>query len=316
MAWQDRTRPAAYTAPSGRRFAFDFESADRAFDKNTSAYNFPGVRGTYVQDLGGTDRRYPMRVVFWGDDHDRQASDFEAALRETGRGRLEHPRDGRVDVVPFGTVTVREDLVRNANQTVFEVEFWESTSVLFPSGASDPRQLTLNSADGAFAAAVATFVNSVDLSVPSSVVTLRNNLADQVARVERLMGPVVSADPKIARQFKNVIDGINSALPNVATDAGAIAAQAAVLLDLPSGAKADVTDKLNAYAGISGEVSRSTEGGNAFRSAELFAMGAVAGSVKAAVISDYRTRPAAIAAATSVSDQFATVNAWRESNYG
>ena len=66
MTWQDRTGDAAYTSPGGTRFAFDYEALERQFDKNTSAYTFPGVAGTYVQDLGSTDHRYPMRVIFWG----------------------------------------------------------------------------------------------------------------------------------------------------------------------------------------------------------------------------------------------------------
>ena len=52
MSWQDRTREAAYTSPSGQRFVFPYLTANRAFDKNTTAYNFAGVKGTYVQDLG------------------------------------------------------------------------------------------------------------------------------------------------------------------------------------------------------------------------------------------------------------------------
>ncbi len=320
MTWQDRTRDAAYVSPSGQRFPFTFDNVDRSFEKNTTAYNFPGTRGTFVQDLGSTDRRYPMRVIFWGDDHDLEAAAFETALRETGRGKLEHPRDGQVDVVPFGTVTIREDLVNGANQTIFEVEFWESTSVLFPSGAADPAVATLNSANATFASAAATFADTIDLALPTEIVTLRNQITTRVGQISSAFQPIVNQDESVAREFNAIVDSINQNLDTLASNPGAIADQISTLLKTPSKIPNSVSDQLNTYdtviTGITGGDDPVRNTNNEFRADELVSIGCVAGSITSAVKGNFETRTLAISAASSIADQFDNVNTWRELNYG
>ena len=91
MSWLDRIREAAYTSPSSVRLTFDYEDVRKSIDKKTTAFDFPDADGTFVQDLGHTGRRYPLRIFFWGDDYDTEADAFEAALLERGTGKLEHP---------------------------------------------------------------------------------------------------------------------------------------------------------------------------------------------------------------------------------
>ena len=113
----------------GDRFVFDFENVNLSVDKKTTAFNFPDVDGTYVQDLGHTGLRYPLRVFFWGDNYDDISNAFLNSLLEKGIGKLEHPLYGVKDVVPFGSITRRDDLKTAANQAVFEVTFFVSYRV-------------------------------------------------------------------------------------------------------------------------------------------------------------------------------------------
>ncbi|MCK5643788.1 MAG: DNA circularization N-terminal domain-containing protein, partial [Gammaproteobacteria bacterium] len=80
MSWQDRLREAAYISPLGVRIVFDYENVSQSFQKRTTGFEFPDVDGTYVQDLGRSGRKYPLRVFFWGADYDVSAEGFEAAL--------------------------------------------------------------------------------------------------------------------------------------------------------------------------------------------------------------------------------------------
>ena len=147
MAWNDRIREAAYTSPSGARTAFNYEDVSRSVDKKTTGYEFPDADGTYVQDLGRSGRKYPIRAFFWGNDYDQEADGFEAGLLERGVGKLDHPIYGSIDVVPFGSIKRRDDLKTAANQAVVEVTFWETVGIIYPTSQQDPASAVLSAVD-------------------------------------------------------------------------------------------------------------------------------------------------------------------------
>jgi prophage DNA circulation protein len=129
MPWDDRLIEAAYTGPDGVRRLFIYTNVGEQVTKRTSTYDFPNVDGTYVQDLGHSGRRYQLKVIISGPDHDLEASAFMNALLLPGVGVLEHPMYGVKRVVPTGSITRRDDLVSAANQSVFEVTFWETVGL-------------------------------------------------------------------------------------------------------------------------------------------------------------------------------------------
>jgi len=322
MTWQDRTRQAAYVSPGGTRFLFDYTSADREFDKNTSGYNFPGVPGTYVQDLGSTDRRYPMRVIFWGNDHDLEAKAFETALKEVGRGRLEHPRDGRIDVVPFGTIKSREDLVRNANQTIIEVEFWESTIILYPSGTTDPGGQVLNVVSETLGASSASFANNINILSAVDRASLRNRFGTSLGVVTSVLGEVVSSDAAQFREFKIVADSMANDLGDLITTPAVLADQLNILMQIPANSNVGIGTKFEGYTALISQFTsaanpdsalRSTV--NDFRNDELFAVGALSSLITSSINATFSTRSEAVTAAADIVAQFDQVNEWREINY-
>ena len=97
MAWQDRLIEAAYNSPSGERITFLYENVNKEFDLLGSTFNFPDADGTFVQRTSNTGRRFPLRVIFSGNDYDLESNAFELALLERGTGRLEHPIYGTVE---------------------------------------------------------------------------------------------------------------------------------------------------------------------------------------------------------------------------
>lgn len=322
MTWEDRTRKAAYTSPSGRRFEFEIVRADRVFDKLTSAWNFPGVQGTYIQDLGSTDHRYPFRAIFWGDDHDLEALAFDNALREVGIGRLDHPRDGRVDVVPFGKIQFNEDLVNAANQTVVEVEFWETTIVLFPSGAADPASTTVASILDTFAASALTFSQTIDIETAVARTSLRNRFDTAVGAVRTGLLSVVSEDPTALRKFNTIADSIQGNIDTLILQPLGLAEQLNVLLRVPVEVAGAIGAKVDSYAslvdlfisaGNPDDALRETV--NDFRNDELFSTGCMSAMMESTVNHEFSTRPEAIEAADKIATEFDVVNTWRELNY-
>lgn len=322
MTWQTRTRDAAYVSPSGARFTFAFLRADREFDKNTTAFNFPGVPGTYIQDLESTDDRYPMRAIFWGDNHDLQATAFLNALRETGKGRLEHPRDGLVTVVPFGKIKTREDLVRDANQTIIEVEFWETTIILFPTGTTDPGSNVLGAVGETLTALSSVFAETIDIVSAVNRASIRNRFGTSVGVVRSILGTITSVDPDAFREFNTVADSIISDLDALIFIPEVLADQLNVLTQIPAKSTATIGAKFDGYTALTEQFTsfdnpddrlRSTV--NDFRNDELFSVSSLSGLISSSINTTFSTRSEAVTAAVEITDQFKIVNEWREVNY-
>jgi prophage DNA circulation protein len=174
MAWNDRIREAAYTSPSGVRILFGYEDVSKKIEKRATGFDFPDADGTFVQDMGHSGRKYPLRVFFWGDNYDTEANAFESALLERGAGKLEHPIYGTTDVVPFGTITRRDDLKTGANQAVFEITLWETIDLIYPAAQSDPASAVLAAISEYNDAAAAEFEGAVSVASAVDKATLKN----------------------------------------------------------------------------------------------------------------------------------------------
>lgn len=311
MSWMDRTKDAAYTTPSGVRFDFPYLNADREFDKQTSAYNFPDVKGTYIQDLNSTDKRYPMRVIFSGEDHDLQSIAFEKGLREVGKGKLDHPRDGVLDVVPFGTIKFREDLVVNANQTIVEVEFWQTTITLFPQGSLDQSSEILSSAASLDESISAGFSESLILNTAIDRVTARDLFSKSVGFLKESL--VLSSSVK--NDFNTVFQSISAGIDDF--DSETLAMQSQVLFALSAAADIKNTVKLESFTGAVNQFAdgRVKDSFNDFKNNELQAVNAINASIKSSVNNEFTIRSEAVYAAEIIISQFDKVNSWAEDNY-
>ena len=325
MAWQDRIKVAAYNAPNGQRVTFDFEDVSKQFDKKTTAFNFPDADGTYIQDLGHSGRRYPLRVIFWGDDYDTASDEFETLLQQKGQGKLEHPIYGTIDVVPFGTITRRDDLKTSGNQSITEVTFWETTGVVYPTSSFDPTSGILSALDEYTASASETFDNALSLSTAIEQVTAKNQILALVAQVDDVMQPIVDLQDDVRSQFNSINDSINRGIDVLIGEPLTLAFQTVQLIQSPARALSAITDRLSAYGDLASSIVDSTNNiftpgtdstnSNSFHTADLFASSYVSGSILSTVNNTFETKTDAITAAEVVFQQFDEVVAWRETNF-
>jgi len=316
MAWNDRIKEAAYTSPSGVRTLFDYENVSREFDKKTTAFNFPDADGTYVQDLGKTGRRYPLRLFFWGDDYDLRAAAFEDSLGERGAGRLEHPVYGTVDVVPFGAITRRDDLKTAANQAVIELAFFETIGLVYPTQQSDPGSQVLQAIDEYNAAAAGDFAAGVAIDTAGERVALKGTFESLIDSVESGLQVVADAQDDVRKRFNAVNDSINRSIDVLIGQPLNLAFQTSILIQAPARALGSITARLDAYKNLANLIISGNQPANEnnFRARDLTASGAVTGSVLSVVNNQFDRKTDALQAAEDVLAQFESVNTWKDSN--
>jgi prophage DNA circulation protein len=322
MAWQDRIKEAAYITPSGERFTFDYENVSRTVSRKTSAFNFPDAEGTYIQDLGHTGRRYPFRVIFWGEDYDQLADAFESALNERGVGRLEHPIYGVVDVVPFGDIERRDNLKTAANQAIISVQFWETVGLLYPTGQAEPGDAVLQAVDEYNESAAEQFEGTIDLDTATERAVFKNRYQLLLDTTNITLRDVAAAQDDVKNQFNAVYDSINNGLNVLVGEPLTLALQTAILLESPARAAVSIQARLDAYSGLIDQFTDTvhtpglnSEAKNAFLTEELYATTSVIAAALAVVNNIFETKTDALAAADSILTLSDQVIAWRDSNF-
>ena len=322
MAWNDRIIEAAYTSPSGVRQTFDYENVSRTTEKRTAAFDFPDADGTFVQDLGRSGRQYPLRLFFWGNDYDLQADAFEDLLLERGAGVLEHPRYGTKNVVPFGAVKRRDDLKTAANQAVVEVTFWETIGLVYPTAQADPASAVLGAVEAFNASQAEQFAEQADLDSVAEQANFKGSYKNLLDSAEAALAPVAAAQESVQRQFETIDASINAGIDTLIADPLSLAFQTSLLIQAPARAAANISARLSAYGNLlssivsgDGASGTSTRQRNRFLGRDLYASGAVTGSVLSVVNNQFETKTAALEAAEGILQQFDQVATWRDQNF-
>ena len=252
MAWQDRIKNGAITGPSGTRIQFDYENLSSGFDKNASAFEFQ--QGTYVQNIGNSGRRFPLRMFFWGDDCDLLADELYRVLSETGVWLLEFPIGGTYDVVPYGPIKRMDNLTTAANQVVFEVEFWETIGVLYPQSQRDPSSEVIASVDEYNAATSEKFSEDVDVETTLEQVTAKNKYQAVLDATSQGLGVVADTQDDVKQQFNQIVDSVNQSIDVLIEDPTLLALQTVLLIQSPARAVTNINTRLSVYSNLIAEV--------------------------------------------------------------
>jgi len=323
MAWNDRIREAAYTSPSGTRFVFDYENVSSTINKKTTGFEFPDVDGTYVQDLGHSGRRYPLRMIFWGDDYDLEAKAFEDALLEKGVGFLEHPIYEPINAVPFGSITRRDDLKTAANQAILEVTFWETTGLVYPTLQVDPASLVAQSIEEYNVATAEQFDDLTDLDSAVEIATFREQFKVFLDGTKSNLKDIAETQEDVNDQFNAISDSISSNLETFIGGPLTTAFQTTLMIQAPARAIARIGARLEAYGnlvkaligGEPAEFGNDSKNLNEFLTRDLYASTYVTGSIISVINNEFETKPEAITAAEEILSQFDEVVAWRDINF-
>lgn len=327
MSWEDRVSEGAYTSPEGFRFTYKFEDVSREIDLRTAVFQFPGVDGAYGQPNGTGARRYPLRCYFTGDSCDLAATEFELALCEKGHGRLEHPMYGAFDAVPMGTITRRDDLKTAANQSIVEVTFLATLPAIYPNGAPSARN-ELNAALLAFdLASTEEYAEQVDDSSAAARAVTKSSTRDFVRIVADSLATAASTVAAADQAFRDAQSALNYGIDLLIGQPLDLAQQVQNLVQAPARALVGVELRLQAYRALAQRIFSRTQLktfsslplaalqlrlSNNFRSADLFAQQALAGSLRSTYETTYDNKPAALNSAAALLDQHGELIAWRD----
>jgi prophage DNA circulation protein len=310
---------------------FSYEDVSYELEKRTAAFDFPGVDGTYVQDNGHGERRYPLRCFFSGAECDREALAFEALLLERGAGRLDHPLYGRVNVVPFGTITRRDDLLTGANQAIIEVVFWSTLGAVYPSNKLSPRHEVTVSIGTSQTALTRGFTRNMNLATEARRANARLTVVQALRNVQAAIRTIANATEGVSREFRDLQQQVNFGIDVLIGQPLLLARQVLNLINAPARALAGIVSRLQAYADLLNrmiETSKSTPGdfsvlsrlrlrmSNDFHASDLFASGAVLGSVSSVVNHTFTAKPQALEAAEAILAQANSLTVWRDGRYG
>lgn len=309
---------------------FAYADVSREVDKRTAAFDFPGVDGAYVQDNGHGERRYPLLCYFAGANCDREAAAFEALLLERGAGRLDHPVYGRVDVVPFGTITRRDDLLSAANQAVIEVVFWSTVGAIYPTSRVSPRHEVVQQIAATQVALAGGFARAMNLRTEARRVDAKLTTGGVLRDIQAALRTASSATEAVNRQFRDIQQQINFGLDVLIGDPLQLAQQLLNLITAPARALSGIVSRLEAYRDLLDrmlERSRSAPSpasvlereqvrlSNDFHTADLAGSGAVLGSVASVVEHRFSAKPQALEAAEDILDAAAALTAWRDEQF-
>lgn len=345
-SWRDRLKPAAYTSPvTGTRVPFSYVDVSRSFDIRGTAFDFPGVNNSYVQQTGYSSRKYPLVCYFGGRNCDLLAGGFEAALMEPGIGKLDHPIYGTFPCLPFGTVERADALATASNQSVVTVTFWTSIPAIYPSAATGGTD-DIEGALALFNLAVSTqFAGNTSLLTTLRKQSAIGTIRALLKKVKDRLGKISDSVSSVRAQFGNALTEVNGGMDTLIGGPLQLAQQISNLIQFPGRALAGLATRLDAYARLAADVFGSEAGSpalalssasilvdhqakvaNDFHVASLFAMNAVAGSVVSTIAQPitavagnltpiFASRTQILAAAAAVIAQMDALVAWRDGGF-
>lgn len=260
MAWTDEISEAVYTAPSGKRIVFNYESAlSRSTPLKTAEHTFPDVDGAEVQSLGLGGKKFPMTAIFSGGDCLSLAEEFEEALCERGYGTLEHPIYGKHTVVPTGSIDRSDDLVSALNESRVKVTFSETLTDSLPLSelaAEDVLDAAIdnyeNAASTAFAGMIVTSTVDDEIQLQSVMTTQDNSLFKGVTKLCEKSGDLKQKQSLMQKlnEFKMNVTNWVKKVDTLAAKAQEIATTVIKTARLPSEIAVGAMAKIEGYSNI------------------------------------------------------------------
>lgn len=248
--WRDRLSPViSLVSPGGNVFEAFWQNNPRSLAKKLGIFEFPGVKGAVVQDLDVGATVWPLTIFFSGADNDKDGSRFFEACKERGLWSVVHPVKGALSL-QLTRATEQVSPVDSGNITRFETEWIEPIDTVNLPSTSQLRATVLDQVNDLNETSSDQLGQIAQLATAEETTAFESAVNSVVTSVDTFLKPIYEQNATINAQVNSIKRGIDALISEPVLDVISIAGQVQALVQLPSIAITDVTERISAYRGM------------------------------------------------------------------
>lgn len=274
-SWKERTKEVIeLISPNGSEFEALWKGNNRSKAKKLGVFEYPKIRGSFVQDLDVRADIYPLNIFFNGSSHDAEAKRFYLACSENGKWEIIHPVHGQL-FLNLMSVTEVNAVVDNANTTEMQTEWIESIDPAFIITDAQLAADIQAQADIVNSQAAQQFNANINQDKLSFIQAIKDTVATIQTAVDSALGPLFETVAEINKTVNAIQRGINDTLTAVILRPLQLAGQIQQLIQIPGLVTSNIQSRLDAYQKLADDIfnlspdSSTTESKNQVSTQEL-----------------------------------------------
>lgn len=233
MSWKDDIENIKFsiTTGDGKTFEPYWKNGEKSREYNISKYDFINLDNSFIDRKKQQSASYPITFWFQGENHIKEATDFETSSTDNRPWVINHPIYGKI----FGQPKNLKRLDLNYNITEMVVDFWESLSEDFPEN------------EISFKDSVRDKVESINLTgidlISSSNVSTSDipTLKESIIFTENKFSP----DQDSYNDYRNIYNNALSSVNNMASEPKISFTEVQKLITYPATFNTPVIDRIN-----------------------------------------------------------------------
>jgi prophage DNA circulation protein len=254
MPARDRLQPfIVMTSPEGTEYRPKWIGNERSNQKKLGLFDYPGIAGTFSQDLSVKSIQYPLTVYFDGEDYDLDGDKFFKSCAEVGNWEIEHPVYGAL-TLQLTSYTQDIQPVTNDGEAKFTLGFFEPALDEVIESEQELKSNVKSQIETSNQNAIESFNDKVKNASVVSQTAIDGAVGRVVDAIELVLSPLASVTSGINSAFNSIISGIDDTLAAAVFEPLQLAGQLINLIQLPSQVVTSTREKLNRYHDLAQEV--------------------------------------------------------------
>jgi prophage DNA circulation protein len=237
------------TSPGGIEFTAFWIGDSRAMEKKLGISSFPGIPGFNIQDLDISGYRYPIPIIFEGQDNDIEANNFMAALGDKGPWSIVHPEKGLLSLQPV-SFTENIDFINNSNITRIDTVWLQIDSQDLGDFGPQLQTQAGQLIDESNEVIIENLDNNTDLSLEAEKQNFINRVNEFVKLIDDKLKDLTRSVETINTRIMAIKSGIQAVLSETVLDLVALGGQINTLIQLPLEANTDFLERLGLYESL------------------------------------------------------------------
>jgi hypothetical protein len=157
-------------------------------------------------------------------------------------------------VVPFGEIVRRDDLKTKTNQAVFDVTFFKTIGVAYPTGQTDPANAALAALELFGDAMDAEFASAIDIASFAEQQSLIDRILAGISKVASTLNSIAAVQESVSSSFQDAVDTVTNTIDTLIGVPLTMAFETRRLIQLPSRALASILAKLDGYGNLADDI--------------------------------------------------------------